>query len=321
MSESSSPERSELASSERSPSPSPARRDHLPTEQPNSASADLDQLALDAAFDVINDQDAEVAAAVARAKTEIVRAIELVAERLARGGRYFACGAGTSGRLCVLDATECPPTFHTDPERVQGVLAGGADALTRAVEGAEDSRAAGRSALLDRGLAARDVVLAVSAGGTTPFAHGALDAARERGAASIFLACVDREHAPDRADVSIRVITGPEVIAGSTRMKAGTATKLVLNTISTLAMVRLGRVHSNLMVDVNTHGNAKLWQRGIDLVARLSACDRPRAEEFLQRADGRVKVAVIMARRGVDAAGARARLDDAGGFLRRALDA
>jgi N-acetylmuramic acid 6-phosphate etherase len=293
----------------------------LPTEQPNPASAELDRLTIGDAFDVLNAEDAKIAAAVAGAKPEIVRAIEIVAERLARGGRLFTCGAGTSGRLCVLDAVECPPTFHTDPESVQGVIAGGLAALTQAVEGAEDSRAAGRSALLQRELSSQDAVLAVAAGGTTPFAHGAIDAARERGAASIFLACVSRADVPDHADVSIRVITGPEVVAGSTRLKAGTATKLVLNTISTLAMVRLGKVHENYMVDVNTGGNRKLWQRGISLVARLAGTDRVRAEALLEQAGGRVKVAVLMGRLEIDAAAARARLDAARGFLRRALEA
>jgi N-acetylmuramic acid 6-phosphate etherase len=285
----------------------PARRDHLSTEQRNSRSTDLDLLSIGAAFDVMNAEDERIAAAVARAKPEIVRAVEIVVERLARGG-------------CVLDAAECPPTFLSDPEIVQGIIAGGPRALTEAVEGAEDSREAARTALFERGLAGQDVVLAVAAGGTTPFAHGAIDAARERGAAAIFLACVSRDHVADRADVSIRVITGPEVIAGSTRLKAGTATKLVLNTISTLAMVHLGKVHSNLMVDVNARGNQKLWQRAIDLVATIANIERARAEELLERADGRVKIAVIMGTQDIDAAGAHAKLEQAGGFLRRALE-
>jgi len=297
-----------------------ARRDHLSTERPNPGSIDLDLLSTGAAFDVMNGEDALVAAAVARAKPEIVRAVDTIAERLARGGRLFSCGAGTSGRLCVLDAVECPPTFMTDPALVQGVIAGGERALTQAVEGAEDSRDAARVALVARELCSKDAVLAVAAGGTTPFAHGAIDAARELGAASIFIACVSRAEVADRADVSIRVVTGPEVIAGSTRLKAGTATKLVLNTISTLVMVRLGKVHSNLMVDVNTRGNEKLRQRGIELVAALARVDRSHAEQLLSRADGRVKVAVIMAAFEIDAASAHEKLVRAGGFLRRALE-
>jgi N-acetylmuramic acid 6-phosphate etherase len=298
----------------------PVRRDHLTTERANPRSAGLDRATIGAAFDIVNAEDARIAEAVAQAKDEIVRAIEIVADRLQRGGRLFLCGAGTSGRLCVLDAAECPPTFFTDPSLVQGVIAGGERALTHAVEGAEDSRDAAREALIARALSSVDVVLAATAGGTTPFAHGAIDAARERGAASIFLACVSADEAPDQADVSIRVITGPEVVAGSTRMKAGTATKLVLNTISTLAMVRLGKVHENWMVDVDTRGNRKLWQRGIDLVARIGGVERGRAEELLTEAGGRVKIAVLIEKLGVDASVARERLESAGGYLWRALE-
>ena len=294
-------------------------RENLPTEQPNPRSKGLDLLSIGDAFDVMNDEDATIAASVARAKSEIVRAIELVAERLAGGGRLFQVGAGTSGRLAVLDAAECPPTFRTEPSQVQGVIAGGREALVRAVEGAEDDRAAGARDLEERGVGARDVVLGVAAGGTTPYVHGALAAARSAGAATIFLACVPKELAGDEADVSIRVVTGPEVIAGSTRLKAGTATKMVLNAISTLAMTRLGKVHGNLMVDVATRGNAKLRERGIRLVAELVPCDPDRAAELLDAAGGEVKVAVVMVARSIDATRARARLARAKGVLRTAL--
>lgn len=294
-------------------------RDHLPTEQQNPRSADLDLLSIDEGFDVMNAEDATVAASVARAKPDIVAAIELVAGRLARGGRLFHVGAGTSGRLGVLDATECPPTFRTDPRQVQGVIAGGSRALVAAVEGAEDDRAAGGRDLESLGVGPRDVVLGIAAGGTTPYVHGALAHARAAGAATIFLACVPKELAGDEADVSIRVITGPEVIAGSTRLKAGTGTKLVLNTITTLAMTRLGKVHGNLMVDVATRGNSKLRERGIALVARLAACDSKRAEQLLDAAGGEVKVAVVMGVRSLGAEPARARLAEAGGVLRAAL--
>jgi N-acetylmuramic acid 6-phosphate etherase len=295
-------------------------RDRLPTEQPNAASADLDRLSTGDAFDVMSREDSGVAAAVARAKPEIVRAVEIVAERLASGGRLFLVGAGTSGRLAVLDAAECPPTFGTDPRQVQGVIAGGPRALVGAVEGAEDDRGAGEREIEERGVGVKDVVLGISAGGTTPFVHGALARARGAGAATLFLACVPRELAPDEADVSIRIPTGPEVIAGSTRLKAGTATKLALNMLSTLSMVRLGKVHGHWMVDVDTRGNAKLHDRGIGLVARLVPCDRARAAALLAEADGRVKIAIAMGRRSIDAATARTRLAAADGFLRRALE-
>lgn len=295
-------------------------RDDFETERANPRSAELDTLSVADAFDVVNAEDASVALAVARAKPEIVRAVELVRERLARGGRLFYVGAGTSGRLGVLDAVECPPTFQTDPALVQGVLAGGDGAMWRAVEGAEDSSDGARAELFARGLGSNDVVFAIAAGGTTPFAHGAIAAGRERGAATIFLACVPRERARDDADVSIRVVTGPEVLAGSTRLKAGTATKLVLNTISTLAMAGLGKIHGNRMVDVNTRGNAKLWQRGITLVAELAHVDRARAEELLHAADGQVKFAIVMGVKNESRDAARARLERAHGVLRRALD-
>lgn len=297
-----------------------AQRDHFDTERANPASEELDVLSVSAAFDVMNTEDARIAASVLAAKDAIVRTVEIAADRLARGGRMFYVGAGTSGRLGVLDASECPPTFQTAPELVQGIIAGGARALTTAVEGAEDSREAGAQAVNERGVGALDLVIGIAAGGTTPFVHGAIDAARARGAATAFIACVPRDIALDAADISIRVLTGPEVVAGSTRLKAGTATKLVLNTISTLVMVRLGKVHGNLMVDVNTRGNAKLWQRGIGLVARLASVDRARAERALEAADGQVKVAVVMSRRSLSREAAVAKLANANGFLRRALE-
>ncbi len=294
-------------------------REHFPTELANPKSAELDTLDAGAAFDVMNAEDASVAAAVRAAKSEIVRAIELVSERLALGGRLFYVGAGTSGRLGVLDASECPPTFCTDPSQVQGIIAGGNAALTSSIEGAEDDRALGARDLEQRSVSAKDVVVGIAAGGTTPYVHGALDSAKKHGAATVFFACVPKDLAPDSADISIRVVTGPEVLAGSTRLKAGTATKMVLNMITTLAMARLGKVYGNLMVDVAARGNAKLWQRGIGLVARIVACDRAKAEQLLHSAEGSVKVAAVMGRRNLDAHAARLLLEHKHGDLRRAL--
>jgi N-acetylmuramic acid 6-phosphate etherase len=293
-------------------------RAQLPTEQENPASKDLDRLSVADAFDVMNREDVGLAAAVARAKPEIVRAIEIVSDRLAAGGRLFHVGAGTSGRLGVLDAAECPPTFGTEPWQVQAVIAGGAPALVGAVEGAEDDRSGGGRELGERGVGKKDVVFGIAAGGTTPYVHGAIAHARHVGAATIFLACVPRDLVPDEADVSIRVLTGPEVIAGSTRLKAGTATKMVLNLVSTLAMVRLGKVYGNLMVDVDASGNSKLRDRGIGLVSKLVPCDPGLAERLLDLANGQVKVAILMGCLSIDATAARARLAAAGGFLRRA---
>ena len=294
-------------------------REHFPTELANPRSAELDTLDAAAAFDVMNAEDASVAGAVRSAKAEIVRAIELVSERLGRGGRLFYVGAGTSGRLGVLDASECPPTFCTDPTLVQGVIAGGESALTRSSEGAEDDRTGGARDIEARGVSSKDVVFGIAAGGTTPYVHGALESAKQRGAATVFFACVPRELATDWADISIRVVTGPEVLAGSTRLKAGTATKMVLNMITTLSMARIGKVYGNLMVDVQTAGNAKLWQRGIGLVARIVECDRAKAEQLLKSADGSVKVAVVMGRRKLDAHAARILLEHSAGRLRQAL--
>ena len=295
-------------------------REHFPTELANPNSAELDTLDAGAAFDLMNAEDAGVATAVRAAKADIVRAVELVSERLARGGKLFYVGAGTSGRLGVLDASECPPTFCTEPSMIQGVIAGGESALTRSSEGAEDDRAGGARDLETRGIGPNDVVFGIAAGGTTPYVHGALESAKKRGAATVFFACVPRDLAPDSADISIRVVTGPEVLAGSTRLKAGTATKMVLNMITTLSMARIGKIYGNLMVDVQTAGNAKLWQRGIGLVARIVECERKRAEELLHAADGSVKVAVVIGRLKIDAHAARLLLEHERGSLRRTLE-
>jgi N-acetylmuramic acid 6-phosphate etherase len=296
------------------------RHARLPTEARHPASRALDLLPLALAIELVQREDVKVHAALYAARPAIERAIELVAERLARGGRLFYVGAGTSGRLAQLDAVECQPTFQTGPELVQCVLAGGPEALTRAIEGAEDDAGAARRELEARGLGSRDVVFGIAASGTTPFVHGALAFARERGAASVFLACVPFDDAPDEADVSIRAVTGPEVLTGSTRLKAGTATKLVLNTLSTLVMVRLGKVHENLMVDLDTRGSAKLAARGARIVATLTGLEGEAARALLARADGQVKLAVVMQRLGLDARAARERLAAAGGVLRRALE-
>ena len=294
-------------------------RGHLPTERANPASAELDALATEAAFDVFQAEDERMVAAVGAARAAVCRAIDLAAERLARGGRLFYVGAGTSGRLGVLDAAECPPTFMSAPEQVQGVLAGGAPALTRPVEGAEDDREAARHDLDARGVAAADVVFGLTAGGTTPYVHAALARARERGAATVFLACVPFELAPDAADVSIRLDTGPEVLAGSTRLKAGSATKLVLNRVTTLAMARLGKVHGNLMVDVDASANAKLVERATSIVMELTGLAPGAARALLDAAGLRAKTAVAMHARGVDRAEAERLLAAAGGVLARVL--
>ncbi|HVS11764.1 MAG TPA: N-acetylmuramic acid 6-phosphate etherase [Planctomycetota bacterium] len=298
----------------------PVSREHLATEQQNAASADLDRLDIAQALQRMQLDDITVHAALYRAQPAIARAIEVVVERLARGGRLIYVGAGTSGRLGLLDALECPPTFQTPPDKVQAVLAGGEAALRGAVEGAEDDGGAARAELERRGLGEDDVVFGIAAGGTTPFVHAAIELARERGAASVFLACVPFEQAPDQADVSVRVVTGPEFLTGSTRLKAGTATKLVLNAVTTIAMARLGRVYGNWMVDLDTARNAKLEERGVRIVAALTGLERGAARELLQRAGGQVKVAVLAKLRGLEPEDAVLVLERHGGFLRAALE-
>jgi N-acetylmuramic acid 6-phosphate etherase len=294
-------------------------RDHLSTEQPNERCRDLDTLTTVEAFDRLNAEDATIAAAVAAARDSIARAADLIAGRLAAGGRLFYVGAGTSGRLATLDAAECPPTFSSDPDQIQAIIAGGPQALTHPIEGAEDDTEAAAAELDRRALTHDDIVFGITAGGTTPFVHGALAHARTKGAFTIFFACVPAEEAPDESDLSIRVLTGPEAVSGSTRMKAGTATKLVLNTISTLAMVRLGKVHGNLMIDVDASANAKLVERARTLVQRVTDCDRDRATELLDAAGGSAKTACCMALTNLDADSARARLESSGGSLRGTL--
>ncbi len=298
-----------------------ADRGHLLTEQPHPDSNQLDAVPLDQAFDLMNAEDARIAAAVADAKPEILAAVRLVADALAAGGRLFYVGAGTSGRLGVLDAAECPPTFLVDAELVQGIIAGGDAALRRSVEQAEDDPTAGERAIEERGIGAQDVVFGITAGGTTPFVHGALSAGRRRGAKTVLLACVPRDQAGDDADVSIRVLTGPEVLTGSTRLKAGIATKMVLNVVSTLSMTRLGKVYGNRMVDVNALGCSKLIDRAIRTLAQLSGLRREEAVALLERADWRVKTAVVMARRSCSRELALALLEAHGGHVRAALAA
>ena len=293
-------------------------RSHLLTEQRLPDSMNLDAMTVEDAVALMNLQDAAAVAAVVAERANVARAVELVAAALSAGGRLLYFGAGTSGRLGVLDAAECPPTFRTDPAMVQGVIAGGEAAMFRAQEGAEDRAEDGAAAVDARAVDGRDVVMGIAAGGTTPFVHGALRRAASRGAKTIFLSCVQPVPGEPAVDVVIRPLTGPEVITGSTRLKAGTATKLVLNTISTLAMVRLGKVYQNLMVDLRA-SNQKLWDRGARIISTVTGLPRDAAMDLLRRAEGHVKVALVMHERSVDAGRATALLDAAGGILRVAI--
>ncbi|NOT02048.1 MAG: N-acetylmuramic acid 6-phosphate etherase [Phycisphaerales bacterium] len=296
-------------------------RGHLLTEARNSGSRAIDTMDVEDAFDVVSAEDATIAAAVAVAKPSICAAVRVVTDALSRGGRLFYVGAGTSGRLGVLDAAECPPTFLTDPAMIQGIIAGGYEALHRSIEGAEDHAQDGVAAIDGKSIGRGDVVIGIATGGTTPFVHGAIQRARECGAGTVFLACVPADQVSDHADVSIRVLTGPEVITGSTRMKAGTATKMVLNMISTLTMVGLGKVYQNLMVDVNTRACAKLVDRGVRVLTDVLGIPRSDASALLERADGNVKSAIVMHWCGVDQYEARRRLASCGGRIRPVIAA
>lgn len=283
-------------------------------------------LAIDAAspleiVDLVNAEDALVAPAVAAARDAIARAIELAEAALRGGGRLFYVGAGTSGRLGVLDASECPPTFGTDPGMVQGIIAGGSDALVRSIEGAEDDPAAGAAALDARNAGARDFVVGIAASGTTPYVRGAMERARALGARVGFVTCA--EPAPEvRAlcDSCIVVLVGPEVVTGSTRMKAGTATKLVLNTISTGTMIRLGKTWGNLMVDLRAW-NEKLVDRSQRIVMEATGLPRAEARAAIAAAGGEVKLAIVMSRRSVSRDEAARLLADHGGSMRAVLGA
>lgn len=294
-------------------------RSHLMTELRLPESMNLDAMPLDEAVALMNAQDAIAVAAVAAERSNIVRAIELIVAAFTAGGRLIYFGAGTSGRLGVLDASECPPTFRADPEMVQGVIAGGEAAMFKAQEGAEDKPEDGAAAVDAKAISAKDVVMGIAAGGTTPFVHGALRRAVELGAKTIFLSCVQPVESEPKVDVVIRPLTGPEVLTGSTRLKAGTATKLVLNTLTTLAMVQLGKVYENLMVDLRAT-NQKLWDRGARIIATVTGLPRNQAMEALRAADGHVKVAIVMQRRGVDCDRAREIVTQAGGQLRKTLE-
>ena len=294
-------------------------RSNLLTERRLPESMRLDSLSIEQALELMNAQDAVAIAAVAAVRGEVAQAVKIVAAALAAGGRLIYFGAGTSGRLGVLDAAECPPTFSSDPTQIQGVIAGGDGAMFKAVEGAEDNASAGAAAVDDKKLGPNDVALGIAAGGTTPFVRGALAQAKTRGAKTIFLCCVAAAADEPAVDLIIRPLTGPEVLTGSTRLKAGTATKLVLNQITTLAMVQLGKVYENLMVDLRCT-NQKLWDRGARIVATLTGLNREKSLEILKHADGRVKVAIVMERRKISAGEAQKLLDAQGGILRKVLD-
>ena len=284
------------------------------TEAPNGSTRDLDTLETVRIVELLAREQAAAVAAVERAGGAIAHAVDAIVERMRAGGRLHYVGAGTSGRIATLDAAECPPTFGTSPDLVVAHVAGGSEALVRAVEGAEDQSDAGADAMREAATA-RDAVVGISASGGAAYVVAAIDTARKLGALTVAITSVADSPLARAAERCIVTETGAEPIAGSTRLKAGTAQKLVLNAISTATMIRLGRVYDNLMVDV-VATNAKLHARAMRLVATLAEVEPPQAQELLSAAGGSVKVAVVMQRRGVDAAAARALLEGSHGFLR-----
>jgi N-acetylmuramic acid 6-phosphate etherase len=294
-------------------------RSKLLTEQRLRESMSLDAMSVADALALMNAQDAVAVAAVTAQRDQVAKAIDLVVAALSAGGRLIYFGAGTSGRLGVLDASECPPTFRSEPNQIQGVIAGGAGAMFKSVEGAEDSAEGGANAVDQLEMGPNDVAMGIAAGGTTPYVHGVLNRAAERGAKTIFLCCVSQLPNEPAADVKIRPLTGAEVLTGSTRLKAGTATKLVLNQITTISMTRLGKVYENLMVDLRAT-NAKLWDRGARIVSTLTGLNRDESLEILKKSDGWVKVAVVMQRKRLSDADAINLLNECNGSLRQALE-
>jgi len=292
--------------------------ENLLTEQPNPASEGIEALPTEEVLRVINIEDQKVAEAVRLQIPNIARAVDTVVEALQRGGRLFYIGAGTSGRLGVLDAAECPPTFNVPAELVQGIMAGGERALARATEASEDDPAMGARDLAERGFTPRDVLVGIAASGRTPYVLGAVAQAHRLGATTIGISCTPNSELSGAVDIPIEPLPGPEIIAGSTRMKAGTATKLVLNMLSTASMIRLGHVMGNLMVNVQPK-NRKLIDRAQRIIARAAGVDPGRAAELLGQSGGSVKVAILMARLGISREEAEARLSACEGRISEVL--
>jgi len=292
--------------------------DHLLTEQPNPASAAIDTVGTEAALLIINREDAKVAEAVERVIPAIARAVDAIADAMARGGRLFYIGAGTSGRLGVLDAAEIPPTFGAPPELITGIIAGGEAALSRATETSEDDPATGARDLTKSGFTARDVLVGLAASGRTPYVLGAIAEARRLGALTVGVSCTSDSELAGAAAIAITPLVGPEVIAGSTRLKSGTAQKLVLNMLSTAVCIRLGYVYGNLMVNVQPK-NSKLADRARRIIAAAAEVSPERAAELLEASGGRVAVAIVMSRRGCARNEAERLLAEAGGRVSKAL--
>ena len=290
----------------------------ITTERRNPLSAHIDELPTLEMVKIVNGEDQKVALAVEKILPEIARAVDIITDRLAQGGRLFYLGAGTSGRLGILDASECPPTYGVEPELVQGVIAGGIPAIFKAQEGAEDNPELAKEDLAERGFGKGDVLVGIAASGRTPYVIGGLQYARKLGAATIALACSANAAIAEYADIALLPVTGAEVVTGSTRMKAGTAQKLVLNMLSTVTMIKLGKVYGNLMVDVKT-SNAKLEERAKNIVMEATGCSREESIAALSEARGNAKLAIFIHLTGADFAAGQAALAKADGHLAQAL--
>jgi N-acetylmuramic acid 6-phosphate etherase len=290
----------------------------LLTEQPNPASASIDALPTEEVLRIINQEDGKVADAVRRELASIARAVDAIVAAFERGGRLFYIGAGTSGRLGVLDASECPPTFSVPPELVQGIIAGGEAALSRATETTEDDPAIGVRDLIARGFTERDVLVGIAASGRTPYVLGAVAEARRMGAVTVGISCTPASELARAVAIPITPLVGPEVVAGSTRLKAGTAQKLVLNMLSTGAFIRLGYVYGNLMVNVQPK-NTKLLDRARRIVAQAAGVSYQRAGELLAAAGDSVRTAILMGKAGLGREEAERRLAESGGRIAQAL--
>lgn len=291
----------------------------LITEARNPASMEIDGASTEEILRIINSEDQTVALAVEKEIPQIARAVDMLVDAFSKGGRLFYVGAGTSGRLGVLDASECPPTYGTDPEMVQGLIAGGEKALTVSQEGSEDRSAQGAADLAARGFTAADVACGIAASFRTPFVLGAIRYARELGARTIYVTCTPRGDLKEDVDVAICPVVGPEVVMGSTRMKAGTATKMVLNMMTTASMIRLGKVYENMMVDLKMTSR-KLEERSRRTIMIVTGLGYNEAADLLKKAGGHVKTALVMFLAGIDAGEAKRRLARSNGFVRGAIE-
>lgn len=291
----------------------------IATEQRNPNTMNIDTLSTLDMVKLINQEDHRVADAVGEVTDKIAQAVDVIAEKLAAGGRLIYCGAGTSGRLGILDAVECPPTYSTEPETVQALMAGGYGAIFKAVEGAEDSKELGVQDMQNIHFSQKDVLVGIAASGRTPYVRGCMEYAKQLGAPTVAVTCCPGSELDQFADIGIAPAPGPEVVTGSTRMKSGTAQKMVLNMLSTGAMIKLGKVYGNLMVDVKP-SNEKLIRRCVTIVCSAAECTEAEATKALEACDYRPKVAIVMVLRGVDADTACAMLQKAEGRIAKVLE-